>query len=107
MIFKDERQVPVKKNLRLASAERPEGPYREASEPFTPEWVEGPTAIRIGSEWVVYFDRYREHRYGAVKSKDLLHWVDVSERSCFSKGPPSRIGFEDFKSIADQLSGTR
>ena len=80
MIFKDERQNPVKKNLRLATASSASGPYGEVSEPFTRDWVEGPSAIRIGSEWVVYYDRYRERRYGAVKSKDLRSWTDISDK---------------------------
>lgn len=83
LVFKDERQNPVKKNLRLAMAGSAEGPYVEVSEPFTRDWVEGPSAIRIGGEWLVYFDRYREHHYGAVKSKDLKNWEDISEKLSF------------------------
>jgi hypothetical protein len=83
MIFKDERQNPVRKNLRLATSDRAEGPYGEITEAFTRDWVEGPSAIRIGADWIVYFDRYREHRYGAVKSQDLRNWVDISEALSF------------------------
>jgi len=83
LVFKDERQTPVKKNLRLAVADSAEGPYEHVSEPFTRDWVEGPTAIKIRDEWFVYFDQYREHRYGAVKSKDFKHWEDVSNRLSF------------------------
>ena len=83
LVFKDERQTPVKKNLRLAIADSAEGPYGQVSEPFTRDWVEGPTAIKIRDEWFVYFDQYREHRYGAVKSKDFKHWEDVSNQLSF------------------------
>ena len=86
LVFKDERQTPVKKNLRLAVANSAEGPYEQVSEPFTKDWVEGPTAMKVGDEWLVYFDQYREHRYGVVKTKDLKHWEDVSNQLSFPGG---------------------
>jgi hypothetical protein len=86
LIFKDERLKPEKKNLRIAVAATPGGPYGPPGPPFTPSWVEGPTALRLGDEYVVYYDRYREQRYGAVKSKDLVHWEEVSERLSMPPG---------------------
>ena len=56
LIVKDETLKPVKKNLRIAVGDSPEGPFGPASAPFTPSWAEGPTAIRIGDDYVVYFD---------------------------------------------------
>src|SRR5439155_21731996 len=45
LIVKDETLKPVvKKHLRLAPAESVIGPFGELSPPFTPSWVEGPTA---------------------------------------------------------------
>ena len=103
MIFKDERQNPVKKNLRLATASSASGPYGEVSEPFTRDWVEGPSAIRIGSEWVVYYDRYRERRYGAVKSKDLRSWTDISDQLSFPADHRHGSVIEVAKNLAERL----
>jgi hypothetical protein len=50
LIVKDETAHPVKKNLRIAVGNSPEGPFGDISAPFTPEWVEGPSAIRIGDD---------------------------------------------------------
>lgn len=104
LVFKDERQQPVKKNLRLAVADRAAGPYRQVSGAFTKDWVEGPSALKIGDEWLVYFDQYREHRYGAVKSKDLRHWADISAALSFPKdhrhGSVLKIG----QALAQSLS---
>ncbi len=87
LIFKDERKNPLKKNLRYAMADQPEGPFGMPSEPFTTDWVEGPSAIRIGEEWLVYFDHYASpHYYGAVRSKDLEHWEDCSKEMHFPRG---------------------
>jgi beta-xylosidase len=87
LFFKDERKEPLKKNLRYAMADRPEGPYGKPCEPFTGAWVEGPSAIKINEEYLVYFDHYAEpNYYGAVRSKDLKHWEDCSKAMSFPAG---------------------
>jgi hypothetical protein len=80
MFLKDETEKPVaQKNIRLAFADHAEGPWSAPSAPITGDyWAEGPTALRVGSRWIVYFDRYREHRYGALASTNLEQWTDVS-----------------------------
>jgi hypothetical protein len=35
--------------------------------------------MKIGDQWIVYFDKYTEHKYGAVVSTDLVNWKDVSD----------------------------
>ncbi len=50
------------------------------------DWVEGPTAIKINDEWIVYYDLYRDHRYGAVKSRDLKNWETITDKLNFPKG---------------------
>jgi hypothetical protein len=51
------------------------------------EWVEGPTLLKVGREWCLYFDRYRlgTNRFGLATSPDLLHWTD---RTAEVKMPP-------------------
>jgi hypothetical protein len=63
MVFKDERKSPQVKKLRLAFADGPAGPWKDVSEPFTGDWVEGPTVAHIGAEWWIYFDHYTEPRH--------------------------------------------
>ena len=95
LIVKDETKFPEpKKNLRLASAETVHGPFGPLSEPFTPPklWVEGPTAIKVGDYFYVYFDAYSTHRYGAMRSRDLKNWDTVSEGLVFpAEGTPERM----------------
>ena len=87
LFFKDERKTPQKKNLRYAMADHPDGPFGKPSEPFTGDWVEGPSAIKIKDEYLVYFDHYAQpHYYGAVRSKDLEHWEDCSREMSLPKG---------------------
>jgi len=84
MVFKDERVNPAKKNLRIATADHASGPYTQITEPFTRSWVEGPSVIKIGTEFFVYFDSYRKpQHYGALKSRDLKTWEDVTPKVSF------------------------
>jgi hypothetical protein len=88
MIVKDETVLPVaKKNLRVATSARAAGPYSPASAPITGDyWAEGPSALKVAGRWIVYFDKYRDHRYGAVASADLKRWEDISEQVSFPPG---------------------
>jgi len=79
MFLKDETETPPQKNIRLAYSERPDGPWTRPTRRITGDyWAEGPTALKVGNRWIVYFDRYREHRYGALASSDLRAWGDIT-----------------------------
>jgi hypothetical protein len=87
MFVKDERRRPPQKNIRIATAKHAKGPYGAPSKPITGDyWAEGPTAILLPDGWTVYFDKYRKGKYGAVQSKDLKSWTDISERVDFPEG---------------------
>lgn len=87
MFLKDETKKPVQKNLHVAFSNTLEGGYGKPSAPVTGNyWAEGTTAIKIGDEWIIYFDKYTQHKYGAVSSTDLKTWTDISEKISFPKG---------------------
>ena len=95
MFLKDETEKPPQKNIRLAFADHAEGPWSPPTAPITGDyWAEGPTALRVGDRWMVYFDRYRDHRYGALSSADLEHWTDVSARISMPEGIRHGTAFE-------------
>lgn len=84
MFIKDETRKPPAKNIRVAFADAPAGPYGPPSPPITGDyWAEGPSAIKLGDRWFVYFDKYMDHRYGLVSSPDLVSWTDESDRVSF------------------------
>lgn len=86
MFLKDETRKPVQKNLKLAYSDHLTGPYSKASAPITGNyWAEGPTAIKIDGSWVVYFDKYTQKKYGAVK-QTANGWEDISEKMSFPQG---------------------
>lgn len=87
MFLKNETRQPAEKNLRIAIAKSLTGPYTAAGPPITGAyWAEGPTAVKINGQWVVYFDKYSEKKYGAVVSHDLVNWKDISGIVSFPKG---------------------
>ena len=86
MYLKDETRDPVQKNIKIAVGKKLKGPYSAASDPITGQyWAEGPTAIKIGHNWTVYFDKYTEKKYGAVKETPQ-GWEDISAQISFPSG---------------------
>lgn len=88
MFLKNENPKPAEKNIRITKSRKAVGPYpTEVSAPITGKyWAEGPTAVQIGDYVYVYFDKYTEHKYGAIRSRDMEHWEDVSDQVEFPKG---------------------
>lgn len=87
MFLKDETRYPPQKNIRVATSKKLTGGYSAASASITGNyWAEGPTVLRKGHEWIVYFDKYRDHQYGALSSTDLQSWTDISDRISFPQG---------------------
>lgn len=103
LIIKDETRHPPRKHLRIASSDDIAGPYDNLGPPFTRDWVEGPSAIQIGGEFLVYFDGYTADRYEAMRSRDLKSWVEVSGKIAFPKGARHGTILEVPGSVIDRL----
>lgn len=96
LIAKDETVNPPKKYLQVAAAKGDDvqGPFEPLRPSFTPAglWVEGPTAFSVGDDLVVYYDIYRDKRYGAMRTRDLKTWEDVSAKIHLpDEGTPLRV----------------
>lgn len=89
MFVKDETEIPAPaKNIYLVRAPSPDGSWTPPGAPVTPPglWVEGGTAIKIGEWWHLYYDIYRDHRYGVIRTKDFTAWEDLTEQLVMPKG---------------------
>lgn len=87
MVVKNETLRPPAKYLFLTSADSLDGPWSAPSDRISgEEWAEGPSPLRTGGYWYIYFDRYRARRYGAIRSADLRTWEDISDRTSFPEG---------------------
>ena len=108
MIFKDERKTPLKKNLRLAFANSPAGPWTGISEPFSESWNEGPTAIKIGVDWWIYFDHYQKpQHYGAMRTHDWKAFEDMTSQVHFPSGQRHGTVVSIPETVAMKLQGVK
>ena len=105
MFLKNENPNPPQKNIRLTVANHASGPYPvQVSEPITGKyWAEGPTALQVGEYVYVYFDKYTEHKYGAVRSKNMKDWEDVSDQVSFPKGLRHGTAFMVKKQVFEKM----
>jgi beta-xylosidase len=87
LFLKDETRTPPQKNIRVATSSELTQNYSKPTDPITGDyWAEGPTPLKIGGWWIVYFDKYVDHKMGAVRSKDLKNWEDISDQISFPDG---------------------
>lgn len=104
MVFKDERKTPLRKKLRLAFAAEPGGPWTGVTEPFSGDWVEGPSALKTSQGWTIYFDHYvNPHHYGAYRTRDWKNFEDVTSQTEFPDdhrhGTAVRISSQEFQRL--------
>lgn len=88
MAVKNENSAPAEKNIRITrTTSLNSGFPTRVSEPITGDyWAEGPSPLQIDDYTYIYFDKYTQHKYGAVRSKDGQNWEDVSEIIEFPQG---------------------
>ncbi len=46
---------------------------------FSPDWVEGPTILRLGDVWRIDYDEYTRKRYGAMDTRDFRTFAPVAD----------------------------
>lgn len=106
MFLKNETLEPAEKNIRVVSSKKITKFPTTVSEPISgKEWAEGPTEIKIGKYIYVYWDEYRNKRYGAVRTKSLKkpEWEDVSDLIRFPAGVRHGTAFNVDDNVLLQL----
>ena len=85
MVLKDNTRP--ERDIKVAYAKSPYGPWTKPGEPFTGKMMEGPTVLRLPqpaangqSAWLIYYDRYELKDFGAHYTEDFVHFEDVSNR---------------------------
>lgn len=94
LLIKDETRHPPKKHLQVTDAADLQGPFGKPGAPITKPglWVEGPTAVQVGDDVIVYYDAYMTKHYGAMRSRDMVNWEDVTAKMHFpDEGTPERM----------------
>lgn len=105
MVFKDQTIDPLRYQVRWTSGPSVEGPWGELSGPITESWSEGPSVVKVGDEFVVYYDHYRapRARYEGVETKDWVHWESVNDRMSFPENAKHGSFFRVSEAEAERL----
>lgn len=101
MVLKDNTRP--NRNLKIAFAKSPTGPYSPASEAFTETFVEGPTVEKVGEEYYIYFDVYRRKIFGAMRTKDFITFTDETENVSVPGGHKHGTIFKAPASVVENL----
>ena len=59
--------------------------------------------MKIKDTWICYFDCYAKHRYGAMTSKDLKTWEDITEKVSFPEDHRHGTVFEVSEELGKKL----
>lgn len=90
MVLKDNTRK--ERDIKVAFAKNPMGPWSKASAPFTGNFMEGPTTVKLpkgsalGNGYLIYYDRYRLFDFGAHFTSDFIHFTDVSDKVSVPRG---------------------
>lgn len=105
MVVKNENSSPPEKNIRVTSTAKMDNGFPvEVSAPITGNfWAEGPAPLVIGDYVYVYFDKYRDKKYGAVRTLDMKTWEDVSDQIKFPQGIRHGTAFKVPESVLNKL----
>lgn len=106
MVVKNENSLPAEKNLRITRTARIEDGFpTEVSPSITGDyWCEGPAPLFIGNDLYIYFDKYRNHKYGAVRSRNQgKTWEDISDQVSFPDGTRHGTAFPVDKAVLEKL----
>lgn len=67
------------RNIKVAFSNNALGPYGKASAPFTPDFTEGPAVAKVGEDYLIYYDQYRDKIFGAMKTRDFKSFTDITK----------------------------
>jgi len=76
MVLKDNTRP--ERDIKVAFASQPLGPYSVPSKPFTDNYTEGPSVAKVKDGYLIYFDAYKKKSYDAMKTQDFITFADAS-----------------------------
>lgn len=75
LVFKDNTRP--ERNIKVAFADNPLGPWKDISKPFTENFTEGPAVAKVKGGWLIYYDVYQKKKFGASFTKDFKTFVNA------------------------------
>ena len=79
LILKDNTRP--ERNIKVAFADNPLGPWKNISKPISDKFTEGPSVVKLRNEWVIYFDSYQKKIYEAIATKDFVRFENLRSSS--------------------------
>lgn len=101
MVVKDNTRP--NRNLKVAFAKSPQGPYSQPSDAFTESFTEGPAVVKVGDEYYIYYDTYRKFIYSAHKTRDFVNFTEVTDSIDVPKGHKHGTVFMAPRSLVNNL----
>ncbi len=101
LVLKDNTRP--ERNIKVAFGKTPLGPWENISEPFTDNFTEGPTVLRLGDSWLIYYDSYREKTYSTQLTTDFKTFTDISDEVSFPEGHKHGTVFKADEKILNNL----
>jgi hypothetical protein len=84
LVLKDNTRP--ERNIKVAFADNPLGPYKNISKPFTDNFTEGPSVVKVKDDWLIYYDSYRKKIYEASATKDFVSFTNVTGQVSVPEG---------------------
>ena len=101
LVLKDNTRP--ERNIKVAFADNPLGPYTNISKPFTDNFTEGPSVIKVKNDWLIYFDSYQKKIYDAVETKDFKTFRPITKSISVPSGHKHGTIFKINKKILKGL----
>lgn len=77
LVLKDNTRP--ERDIKVAFADNPLGPWNNVSRAFTDNFTEGPSVVKVKDDWLIYYDSYRKKIYEASTTKDFIHFTNITD----------------------------
>jgi len=84
LVLKDNTRP--ERNIKVAIADNPLGPWRNISKSFSDNFTEGPSVVKVKDDWLIYYDSYRKKIYEASITKDFIHFSNIDDKVKLPEG---------------------
>src|SRR6478736_6018170 len=91
------------RNVRVAFGDTPLGPWRGISTNLTANYTEGPCGLKVGEDWLIYYEFYRDHHYSSLKTRDFKTFTDTTSEMTFPPDLKHGTAFVATKKDLDYL----
>ena len=101
LVLKDNTRP--ERNIKVAFADNPSGPYKNISKPFTDNFTEGPSVVKVKDEWLIYYDSYRKKTYEVMSTKNFASFTNITAKVKVPQGHKHGTIFSVKKKVVNKL----